>query len=270
MEHRIARYILFSLVFAFVGTACWASRSVTYERLKIGSTWLNVVTADLNSPSVRVTPAVARWGIGTSESFRSILRRTRPAAAIDGTFFCTRSLKPTGDIVIDGQMIYRGYLGIAIGFGPNNCVNFTSCDNYKWTNYESVLTAGPSLLLNGKMAVYPWDQGFRSGVHFCPRVRAAVGLTASNKLVLLTTLRGAYLSQLARVMQRLGCVQAAVLDGGSSTGLYCNGKLIRNPSRAMTNCLLIYDDLDAYQQHKGSFYPIQRYSQNTKPSPNGS
>lgn len=260
MQYRFARFLLLVLVLAVIGPSCLASRSVTYQRLKIGKTWLNVVTADLNATGVRVTPAIAKSGIGTSESFRSMLRRTRPAAAIDGTFFCTRSLKPTGDIVIDGQMIYRGYLGIAIGFGPSNSVNFTSSDNYKWTDYDSVLTAGPSLLLNGKMAIYPWDQGFRSGVHFSPRIRAAVGLTSRNKLVLLTTLRGVYLSELARVMQKLGCVQAAVLDGGSSRGLYWNGKLIHNPSRAMTNCLLIYDNADSYERHRGSFYPVQRYS----------
>lgn len=262
MQHRIVRYILLVLVFALIGSACLAAKSVNYERLKIGSTWLNVVTADLNDSAVRVTPVVSRRGIGTCESFRSILRRTRPAAAIDGTFFCTHSLKPTGDIVIDGQMVYRGYLGIAIGFGPSNNVRFTGCDAYKWTDYQNVLTAGPSLLLDGKWAVYPWDQGFRSGVHFSPRIRAAVGLTSKNKLVLVTTMRSVYLSQLARVMQKLGCVQAAVLDGGSSTGLYYAGKLIHNPSRGMTNCLLIYDDPDSYEQHRGTFCPTQRLSKN--------
>jgi hypothetical protein len=117
------------------------------------------------------------------------------------------------------------------------------------------------------MAVYPWDQGFRSGVHFSPRIRAAVGLTSKNKLMLLTTLRGVYLSQLAKVMMKLGCVQAAVLDGGSSAGLYYNGKLIARPSRPMTNCLLIYDSLESYEQHRDCFYPVQRYS---KKAPNES
>jgi len=260
MQHRISRFALFVLVIAVLGSSCHAAKSVAYQKMKIGKVWLNVVTADLNSPGVRVTPAVARHGIGTCESFRSILRRTRPAAAIDGTFFCTRSLKPTGDIVIDGQMIYRGYLGIAIGFGQGNSVRFADCGDYRWTDYDSVLVAGPSLLLGGKWAVYPWDQGFRSGVHFSRRIRAAVGLTSNNKLVLVTTLRSVYLSQLAKVMRKLGCVEAAVLDGGSSTGLYYNGRLIHNPSRAMTNCLLIYDDPVSYEQHRGSFYPSQRYS----------
>jgi len=241
---------------------CSAEANVAYQKAKVAGIWLNIVTANLNSPSVRVTPAVARWGIGTSETFRSLLRRTRPAAAIDGTFFCTRSLKPTGDIVIDGQMIYRGYLGIAVGFGDNNSVSFAGCQDYCWTDYRAVLTAGPSLILDGKLAVYPRDQGFRSGVHFRPRVRAAVGVTRSNKLVMVTTTRGVYLSQLARAMKALGCVNAADLDGGGSTGLYCQGKLICNPGRAMTNCLLVYDDLQQFEQHRDGLYPANRYARN--------
>ena len=190
-----------------------------------------------------------------------MLRRTRPAAAIDGTFFCTRTLKPTGDIVINGQLVYRGYLGMAVAFGEYNNVRFVDSQDYRWSDYQSVLSAGPSLLIDGKLAVYPKDQGFRSGVHFSRRIRAAVGVTKNNKLVMLTTLRVAYLSELARVMRSIGCVDAAGLDGGSSTGLYCNGKLISNPSRGMTNCLLVYDDATSYQQHRDALYPATRYTQ---------
>lgn len=237
-----------------------AASNVAYRKAKVAGVWLHIVTANLNSPSVRVTPAVAKWGIGASESFRSLLRRTRPAAAIDGTFFCTRSLKPTGDIVIDGQMIWRGYLGIAMAFGDDNSVRFLDCQDYRWTDYRSVLVAGPSLVLDGKLAVYPRDQGFRSGVHFTPRIRAAVGVTGANKLVMVTTTRRVYLSRLARAMLALGCVNAANLDGGNSTGLYCRGKLISNPNRAMTNCLLVYDDPQAFERRRSEFFPSQRYA----------
>lgn len=263
MQRRTAFFaVCLSLVLlSLMQTGSEARSNVSYQKMKIGSVWMNVITANLNSPFVRVTPAVARWGIGHCESFRSLLRRTRPAAAIDGTFFCTRTLRPTGDIVIDGQLIYRGYLGMALTVGDYNDIRFVDSQDYRWSDYKSVLAAGPSLLIDGKVAVYPRDQGFRSGVHFSRRVRAAVGITRANKLVLVTTLRSAYLSQLARAMRSIGCVDAAGLDGGSSTGLYCKGRLISNPSRGMTNCLLIYDDLASYQQHRDSFYPVERYGQ---------
>lgn len=261
MQRRMAFFVLCLSLGLLSQLTCGATTNVSYQKLKVGRVWINVITANLSSPSVCVTPAISKCGIGHCESFRSLLRRTRPAAAIDGTFFCTRTLKPTGDIVIDGQLIYRGYLGMAVAIGESNNIRFVDSQAYHWTDYRSVLTAGPSLLIDGKLAVYPRDQGFRSGVHFTPRTRAAVGITKNNKLVLVTTTRGAYLSQLARAMRSIGCVDAAGLDGGSSIGLYCNGRLISNPSRGMTNCLLIYDDPYSYQQHHDSLYPVQRYSQ---------
>ena len=261
MQHRIVFLSLWVLITTLSASlVCLASPSVSYRKAKVGKTWVNIITADLNSHSVRVTPALARHGIGTSESFRSMIRRTRPKAAIDGTFFCTRTLKPTGDIVIDGQLVYRGFLGTAVAFGEGNSVRFVASQDYCWTDYKSVLVAGPTLLINGKLAVYPKDQGFRSGVHFTPRIRAAIGVTKHNKLVLVTTLRNVYLSQLARVMRSIGCVEAAGLDGGSSTGLYWNGRLISNPSRGMTNCLLIYDDPNSYDQHRASLCPPDIFS----------
>lgn len=261
MHRRVVFLVLWiSLMALAASAACLAAPSVSFQKAKIGRVWVNIIMADLNSPSVRVTPAVAKCGIGHCESFRSMMRRTRPAAAIDGTFFCTRSLKPTGDIVIDGQLVYHGYLGTAVAFGDGNTVEFIDCQDYRWSDYRSVLVAGPTLLIGGKLAVYPRDQGFRSGVHFTPRIRAAIGVTDHNKLVLITTLRGVYLSQLAKAMRSIGCVDAAGLDGGSSTGLYWQGRLISNPGRGMTNCLLIYDDPASYDQHRASLYPAQLYT----------
>jgi len=138
---------------------------------------------------------------------------------------------------------------------------------YKWYEHDNVIMAGPTLMTEGKVVVVPRDEGFRSRVHFCPRVRAAVGLTAANKLVLVTTKRGVYLSRLARVMRSLGCVEAAAMDGGSSAGLYFKGKLVMNPTRGMTNCLLIYDDPTAYEHRRAVLCPGGRCAEN---APSGS
>jgi len=247
-----------------------AATSVAYIKGRVGGVWVNVVTVDLNDCDVRITPAIARWGIGTSESFRSMMRRTRPAAAINGTFFCTRSLKPTGDIVIDGQLLWKGYLGTAVTIDAFNQVRFIPTrkrDMYKWCNFNDVLAAGPTLIMRGKTIVTPRLEGFRSSVHFTKRVRSAVGLTYENKLLFVTTRQHIYLRTLAKVMKRLRCNDAAVLDGGSSTGLYWKGKMIINPSRGMTNCLLVYDDVSDYEQHRSCLYPNRRY---TSLSPSGS
>ena len=224
---------------------------------------MNVVTINLNDSNIRVTPAIARRGIGTAESFRSMMRRTRPAAAINGTFFCTRSLKPTGDIVVDGQLLWKGYLGTAVTIDANNQVKFIpsrSSNFYKWSDFDRVMAAGPTLIMRGKTIVMPKAEGFKSNVHFSKRARSAVGLTYNNKLVFITTRQKIYLRQLAYAMKRLKCVDAAVLDGGSSSGLYWKGKLIMNPGRGMTSCLLVYDDPSRFEEHRGFFYPNSTFT----------
>ncbi len=239
-------------------SAAGAATSVAYQKVKVGRVWMNLVTANLNDPEVSITPAVSRWGIGSCESFRSMMRRTRPAAAIDGTFFCTRTLRPTGDIVIDRKLVWKGFLGMALAINANRFVSFLPSrrhDLYNWSSFDDVLAAGPSLVRDGKIAVVPRAEGFTSGVHYSRRIRAAVGLTYANKLLLVTTTRPYYLGELARAMKSLKCVDAAGLDGGSSTGLYCKGKLIRNPSRGMTNCLLVYDSPSAFEKQRSGFCP---------------
>lgn len=263
MKRFVSPLILVLLLFAIPATSR-AAGSVGYAKLKCRGVWMNVVTVDLNSPYVVVTPVVARSGIGSSESFRSIIRRTGPTAAINGTFFCTRTLLPTGDIVIDRQPLWQGYLGFALGITGHNNVSFVPSrhpDQYHPRDFDSILTAGPTLITGGKVAVTPKSEGFRSSVHYTRRIRTAVGLTSSNKLLLITTTRPVYLSQLARAMLSLKCVEAAAMDGGSSTGLYYKGKLLRNPSRGMTNCLLIYDSPTAYEQHRSALAPAQASTQ---------
>lgn len=251
------------LLIAALGCA-YASSSVAYQKKKVAGVWINVVTIDLNDPHVSITPAISKYGIGSCESFRSLLRRTRPAAAINGTFFDTRTLVPTGDIVIDGQLLHKGYLGVAIAIRNGNEVRFIPSrhpDMYQWTDHDAVLVGGPTLITEGKTVVVPRAEGFRSGVHFTKRLRAAVGLTYSNKLLMVTTRRPVLLSTLARVMRTLHCHEAAVLDGGSSIGLYCKGKLVKNPKVGMTNCLLVYDDLEAYNRRRSCFYPGEQAQQ---------
>lgn len=261
----INRYVLcFTLVLLALvceGFPAAASGSVAYQKVKVAGVWMDLVTIDLNNPSISVTPAISQWGIGSCESFRSMMRRTRPAAAIDGTFFCTRSLRPTGDIVIGGQLVYKGFLGVALGIRANRHITFMPSRHsslYRWSDYDDVLVAGPTLISGGRVTVVPKAEGFRSGVHFSKRTRAAVGLTSANKLLMAATTGPVYLSQFAQALKALKCVEAAGLDGGSSTGLYWNGKLIRNPSRGMTNCLLVYDDPYAYEKRRSALCPTSR------------
>src|SRR5262249_21279743 len=65
-----------------------------------------VVEVDMDDPQVRVSPMLALGGVPHAESFQNMIARSRPVAAITGTFFGIRNLMPTGDLVIEGQLVW--------------------------------------------------------------------------------------------------------------------------------------------------------------------
>ena len=237
-----------------------ARGSISYAKRKVLGVVTQVVTINLDDLDVKLTPAVAKHGVGSSESFGSIINRTRPTAAITGTFFDTRSLHPVGDIVVDGEKVCRGTVGTAVGIGWNNEVEFISTQRGRisdWSAFQSVICTGPRLLANGKACVYPKSEGFRDGRMYSQVIRTAVGLTADNKLLFVVTRQPVYLSRLAKVMTALGARNAAALDGGGSTALYYRGSYLRHPQRKLTNLLLAYDNAAAYEQARARLLPTK-------------
>lgn len=246
------------LLFTGFGTEAFSATNVSYEKRWVQNVTAHVVTANLNSSSVRVSPALAKHGVGTSEGFGSMISRLQPAAAMTGTFFCVRSLIPVGDIVVDGNMLGFGSVGTAICFTADNQVHFKRTrDGHAdgWSGYVSVIAGGPRLVNGGLVAVNPRAEGFSDPALFRPAVRSAVGVTKYNKLLLVTVNKPVYLSHMARVMKGLGAVDAINLDGGSSTGLYCKGTVPSHPGRRLTNIIVVYDSLAKYAKVKPALCP---------------
>lgn len=241
-------------------TGCFGATggNIAYSRVSWSGTPVDVVSINLNSPDLKVTISLAKNGTGTSESFTSMLDRVKPDAAITGTFFCTRSLKPTGDIVMEGTRIHTGSVGTGICFTPKNTVEFVPYaigHRTKWQGYDTVLCAGPTLVKKGKVFLSPRDQGFRDPGLFGKKKRTAIGVTANNKLLLVAVKTPMQLRTLAKIMLSLGAVEAVDLDGGSSSALHCNGKLISSPGRKLTNLLVVYGSLTDYYQHRPKLAP---------------
>ncbi|MCC6483913.1 MAG: phosphodiester glycosidase family protein [Armatimonadetes bacterium] len=231
-------------VFALVLTAlCPAFGGPVNYTLRNFGVPTHVVTVDLSSPYVSVRAQVAAGGIGTTESFHSMLRRTRPVAAVTGTFFDPKTKLPIGDIAVDGQLICRGMIGDGICFTKGGQLEIVSrADGVanNWQNYDAVVCGGPTLLMDGQWALYPRDQGFRDPALFAKRPRTAVGHTYNNKMVLVSVNRPIHLRTLGKIMQKLGCKDAVSLDGGSSTGLWFNGRILSEPARRLTNVVAVH------------------------------
>lgn len=201
-----------------------------------------VVTVNLNDPHLAVTVGLARGGIGHSESMSSMMRRMQPAAAITGTFFCVRSLLPVGDIVTHGRTVYRGPAGTGFCVSGDNTLDFHPRRfgrTTRWSNRDTVLCTGPTLLRKGHNVLAPRAEGYRDGSLWALRPRTAVGWTRANKMLLVCVTKPIHLGTMTGVMKALGCKEALGLDGGSSCALYANGRMAVRPGRRLTNVLMV-------------------------------
>jgi len=235
-----------------------AGHNISYSKRWVQGVPVHVVTANLNSPDVKVSPAITRHGVGTSEGFGSMLSRLQPTAAITGTYFCVKTLLPVGDIVVDSRQVNFGAVGTAVCFTADNKVEFKPAkyaQSANWKGYSSVLCAGPRLVSNGVAYVSPRSEGFRDGGIYRKAQRSAIGVTKHNKLLLVTVNRPVHLSGLARIMRALGAVDAISLDGGSSTALYCKGRVLSHPGRRLTNLIVVYESPTKFARIKPQLAP---------------
>jgi uncharacterized protein YigE (DUF2233 family) len=231
---------------------------VTFRQVRRAGVKANVITVNLNDAQVKVSVALPQRGVGARETFRSMLRRVRPAAAVTGTYFGMRSGQPVGDIVIGGQLVNSGFVGTALAITPENEVRFIRTrrgQTHDWSEYETVVCGGPRLVTGGRARVYPYAEGFRDRSLFKRRPRTAVGVTRWNRLLLVTVKRPIYLRQLARLMRSLGCRDAIALDGGNSSAMFYRGRFATRPQRSLTNLLVVYDTGAGYRQALGRLAP---------------
>jgi hypothetical protein len=219
--------------------------SLTCRKVTVQGVSAYVVRADLKDRRVRVVTCVSRRFPGRAESFASVLARTGPCAAINGTFFGVRNLAPAGDLVVAGRPIYFGRLCRAFainGDGAARLLPVFAGRSTGWEGFHSAVAAGPTLISNGRVRLAPTQEGFFDGAVFRSARRSAVGLTSGGQLLLVVTTQSVRLSALARFMQNLGAVDALNMDGGSSCALSFGGKTLVRPGRLLTNWILIYDD----------------------------
>jgi len=224
-----------------------AADPITYSRQAAAGASLHVVEVDLNDPRVVVSPAIAEGGIGRAETFSHFIHRLSPAAAINGTYFDKASLRPIGDIVVDGELVHFGGMGTAIAFASDgvDCIRLPKSRHVDWSDHRAAVAAGPLLVWRRFAKPLPGGEGFGDPSVFARAApRSALGITADNRLLLVTTARGASLPKLAAAMRDLGAVYAVNLDGGGSTALWCRGRMIRSPKRPLTNLLCVYLEPD--------------------------
>lgn len=105
-----------------------------------------------------------------------------------------------------------------------------------WDQAVHALGAGPMLVKNGSVFLTTKTEEFGSDVAGGRAPRTALGLTKDGRLLLVvvdgrqTTSAGMTLLELALFMQELGAVDALNLDGGGSSEMVLNDKILNKPS----------------------------------------
>ena len=103
----------------------------------------------------------------------------------------------------------------------------------EWKNVKHIISGGPYLVKNDEVFVDMTAQKLSAIGGKNPR--SAIGYTLDNNLILVSvdgregSSVGMTLMQLANFMKSIGCINAINLDGGGSTVMYVNGKVVNSP-----------------------------------------
>ncbi|WP_088241897.1 phosphodiester glycosidase family protein [Calothrix rhizosoleniae] len=108
----------------------------------------------------------------------------------------------------------------------------------EFNRYPHILGAGPLLLQNRQIVLDGASEKFNSSFIKAKAIRSAICTTSTGNLMIAAVHHraggaGPTLAEHAQLMQRMGCINALNLDGGSSTSLYLGGQLLnRSPNTA--------------------------------------
>lgn len=105
--------------------------------------------------------------------------------------------------------------------------------------YPNAIGAGPMLVRGGKVDLDPSLEGFHSGSLLdSVTLRTFVGWMPNGD-VIMATIHAANVRTEAEIAHALGVAYAMNMDGGSSTGLYADGRYITTPGRALATALIV-------------------------------
>ncbi len=186
----------------------------------------------------------------TGQSVRVIARNNQARVAINAGGFYDPDWNSNGAIahgtVIKDSKIIWDYEdakvgGGFVGFNQDNVLVLARTDKYSALNkyhLRDAIEFGPFLIVNGKASFVKGDGGW--GI----APRTAIGQRADGIVLFLVIdgrghggSVGCGMVELTEIMQRYGAVNAANMDGGSSSGLIIDDEIINHPTAGGDNGL---------------------------------
>jgi len=118
---------------------------------------------------------------------------------------------------------------------PGHPIRSLSFEDSKFWDVVNALHAGPVLIDNKKIKVTVEEEVFFNTPVAGVQPRSAIGYTDDNKIIMMVVdgrqqiSRGVYLEELAILMDQFNCIEALNLDGGGSSAIVADDRLINRP-----------------------------------------
>ena len=200
----------------------------------------NIYVADvvLDDPSYLKTAfAKSTYGKNIVDKTSNIALENQAILAINGDYY---GVQEAGYVLKNG-VIYRDKVknhqeDLVIyknGTFAVICENDVSIETLLKNDAYQILAFGPPLIEDGKISVSTTDE---VGKSMNSNPRTAIGIINHHHYVFIVSdgrtsqSKGLSLYQLATFMDSLGCKMAYNLDGGGSSTMYFNGRIINQPT----------------------------------------
>jgi len=250
-------------------TVTYISEGIVWTRIIQGNfsgrIIINIVEADLSPDNVYLKALQALDNNKSRERVTSMASRTGALVALNGGFYHAPG-GPLGLVVIDGKIEAspvktrppRSVLGITdreeilidrVDVKDNKLKSLSGED---WTGVVYAIGGGPNLITGGKLNMTDKEEELGPGGNDVTQrdSHTAIGITEDNKLVFFTVdgrklsySRGMTLKSIGEYMLTMGVVEALCMDGGNSTAMVIQDKLVTetfDKERKVANCWALF------------------------------
>ena len=188
----------------------------------------------------KISVGYSKWLHSSGQYIYDMAKEQNSVLTINGGGFkdpgqSSKGADPIGVTISNGKVITNERTGGAygvIGFNKNNTLVLRqSTDAYKLVNegVRDAVTMAPFLIVNGKPSFIKGNGGW--GI----AARTAIGQRKDGIVLFLVVdsnynrTKGATMADLVDIMQKYGAVNAANLDGGTSSVMVVEGEMINDP-----------------------------------------
>lgn len=189
----------------------------------------SVKVDNINQPRMLATHVLAysnAWGTTSPASPKYGFQIAVKDNKITGASYSSMTIPEGGYVIVGPEKLLR-----PLAFEKK--IEFELGRTPDWKKVKHIISGGPYLVKNSEVFVDMTAQ--KLGAIGGKNPRSAVGYTKDNEMILVAvdgregSSVGMTLMQLANFMKSAGCVNAMNLDGGGSTVMYINGRVVNRP-----------------------------------------